>query len=86
MTTALDKKIKTQRTELAGAVFHHRTEAGWTQQALADFAGVDRKTVNRIECGHFSPNIDTLVRLGDALDMDAYELLWDQEYKTDKRK
>ena len=40
-----------------------RIEAGLTQQQLADYAGIDRKTVNRIENGHFSPNIETLLRL-----------------------
>jgi DNA-binding XRE family transcriptional regulator len=29
-------------------------------------AGVDRKTINRIENGHFSPSLDTMVRLAHA--------------------
>jgi transcriptional regulator with XRE-family HTH domain len=39
-----------------------------SQEALANIAGVDRKTINRIENGHFSPNIDTLVRISLSLD------------------
>jgi DNA-binding XRE family transcriptional regulator len=39
----------------------------WSQDDLARRAGVDRKTVNRIEKGHFSPSLDTLVRLSVAL-------------------
>jgi DNA-binding XRE family transcriptional regulator len=38
-------------------------EAGLTQQQVADLAGVDRKTVNRIENNHFSPSVDTIFRL-----------------------
>ena len=38
-----------------------------SQEALAQRAGVDRKTVNRIENGHFSPSIETLVRISVSL-------------------
>ncbi len=38
-----------------------------SQEALAEIAGIDRKTINRIENGHFSPSIDTLVRISVAL-------------------
>jgi len=38
-----------------------------SQEALAEIAGIDRKTINRIENGHFSPSIDTLVRISVSL-------------------
>jgi transcriptional regulator with XRE-family HTH domain len=38
-------------------------------------AGVDRKTINRIENGHFSPALDTLVRLSSALSVAPSSLL-----------
>jgi transcriptional regulator with XRE-family HTH domain len=38
-------------------------------------AGVDRKTINRIENGHFSPALDTLVRLSSALAVTPASLL-----------
>jgi len=44
-----------------------RTKAELSQGGLADAAGIERKTVNRIENGHFSPNLETLVRLCAAL-------------------
>jgi transcriptional regulator with XRE-family HTH domain len=34
-----------------------------SQDELAQRAGIDRKTINRIENGHFSPTLDTITRL-----------------------
>ena len=53
--------------KVASRIKQNRIEAELTQQELADFAGVDRKTINRIENGHFSPNIETLLRISTAL-------------------
>ena len=44
-----------------------RTNRGFSQAGLAELAGVDRKTINRIENGHFSPSLDTLTRLSVVL-------------------
>jgi DNA-binding XRE family transcriptional regulator len=38
-------------------------------------AGVDRKTINRIENGHFSPSIDTLIRLSIVLKVPVAKLV-----------
>jgi len=52
---------------LAARLAETRHARDWSQDDLARRAGVDRKTVNRIEKGHFSPSLDTLVRLSVAL-------------------
>ena len=52
---------------LAARLADTRHARDWSQDDLARRAGVDRKTVNRIEKGHFSPSLDTLVRLSVAL-------------------
>lgn len=52
---------------LASQLADMRHARDWSQDDLARRAGVDRKTVNRIEKGHFSPSLDTLVRLSVAL-------------------
>jgi len=44
-----------------------RAERDFSQARLAELAGVDRKTINRIENGHFSPSLDTLTRLSVVL-------------------
>lgn len=52
-----------------------REKSGLTQEQLAKAAGVDRKTVNRIENGHFSPSLDTFFRLCVALDVRPADLM-----------
>jgi len=52
-----------------------RTDADLSQARLAEIAGVDRKTINRIENGHFSPALDTIVRLSVALGITPSALL-----------
>jgi DNA-binding XRE family transcriptional regulator len=42
---------------------------------LAQKAGIERKTVNRIENGHFSPNLSTLIRVCKALKVKPSEVL-----------
>lgn len=67
MTSKLQSKVDNQRQAIAQAVYTMRTDNEMSQQALAEKAGVDRKTVNRIENGHYSPSVDTLVRLASVL-------------------
>lgn len=67
MTTM--KKIKRTEAEVSRRVRIARTKRRMSQSKLAEMAGVDRKTINRIENGHFSPNVETLVRLCDALNV-----------------
>ena len=40
-----------------------REERGLSQARLAELAGIDRKTINRIERNRFSPSLDTLTRI-----------------------
>lgn len=59
----------TQRERALGIRLRNiRQAAGLTQQDLGQAAGVDRKTVNRIENGSFSPTLNTLLRLSVSLD------------------
>jgi DNA-binding XRE family transcriptional regulator len=67
----IDSKINNIKDHLAEIIYSRRIKLGYSQQALADLCDVDRKTINRIENGHFSPNLDTLVRIFAALDIKA---------------
>lgn len=67
--------MQTRIKKVASRIKQNRLEAGLTQQQLADFAGVDRKTINRIENGHFSPNIETLLRISVAFGVKPESLL-----------
>ena len=62
------KKASNQSAQtVADRLIAHRVERGYSQARLAELAGVDRKTINRIENGHFSPSLDTLTRLSVVL-------------------
>ena len=71
----LKRDVKDMRKVLADRLFDLRSEADLSQARLAEIAGVDRKTINRIENGHFSPALDTIVRLSVALGITPSTLL-----------
>ena len=52
-----------------------RQERGWSQLELATRAGIDRKTVNRVENGKYAPTLDTLVSISSAFGVGIHELL-----------
>ncbi len=45
------------------SVRERRTEAGWTQQDLAERLGVSRQTVNAIETGKYDPSLPLAFKL-----------------------
>jgi len=65
----VNKKVKTVKSKFADLVREMRIKKGISQGHLAVLVGVDRKTINRIENGHFSPNLENLVRIFNALDI-----------------
>jgi putative transcriptional regulator len=65
MNNAMNKKAL---LEVASRVKGLRETNGLSQGQLAKNAGIDRKTINRIENGHFSPSLDTFFRICYALD------------------
>lgn len=65
--TTLKREVNNKREVLAERLLELRINADLSQARLAEIAGVDRKTINRIENGHFSPALDTIVRLSVAL-------------------
>ena len=73
--TLLKRDVQNMRTELADRLLGLRAKHDLSQARLAELAGVDRKTINRIENGHFSPALDTLVRLSSALAVTPSSLL-----------
>lgn len=54
-----------------------RRGAGLTQEKLAELAGMDRQSINRIEQGHQAALIDNLIRIADALNVPLSELVRD---------
>ncbi len=48
-----------------------REERGLSQQGLADASGVNKATINQIERGRRSPNVETLEKLAAALSVEV---------------
>ena len=71
----LKAKISLQQEIVANQVRDLRTYAELRQDNLAQLAGIDRKTINRIENGHFSPTLDTITRLCVVLKITPSNLL-----------
>jgi len=61
--------------EFGNRVRARRLEQGLTQLDLAEGAGVDRKTISRIENSRFSPSLINIYAIADALDIEARELI-----------
>lgn len=52
-----------------------RYQAGWSQEQLAQAAGVHRTYVGHIERGETSPTLYSIIRFAQALDYDPAELV-----------
>ena len=73
----IDKIVNDTQRNVASNLIALREGASLTQLQLSELAGIDRKTINRIENGHFSPSIDTLTRLALVLNTTVGNLLDD---------
>lgn len=58
--------------------------AGLTQEELAELAGVDRKSISRMETGAYSPSLDRVWRVADALQISLADFF--QPPKPTRRK
>ena len=71
----LKAKSEAQQKIVASELRKLRINAELSQDELAQRAGIDRKTINRIENGHFSPTLDTITRLSLVLKIKPGALL-----------
>jgi transcriptional regulator with XRE-family HTH domain len=72
---SLKAKSEAQQKIVAKQLRNLRINADLSQDELAQRAGIDRKTINRIENGHFSPTLDTITRLSLVLKITPGNLL-----------
>lgn len=63
------------RAHVARNLKRLRLQAGLSQEALADAAGLDRTYVSALERCRYAATVDVLERLSVALDVDPIELL-----------
>jgi len=71
----LSKISEQTQQKVALNIFTLREQLELSQSEVAERAGIDRKTVNRIENERFSPSIDTLTRISVALGVNVSDLL-----------
>ncbi len=62
-------------TKFGAKVREFRKARGLTQHQLAESAGIDRKTINRIENTRYSPTLTNVFAIAEALDVPANKLL-----------
>lgn len=56
-----------------------RTQAGLSQQSLADAVGVSRQTINAIEKGDYNPTIKLCISICKVLGLTLNDLFWETE-------
>lgn len=74
MPGALPEDVRARRQAFGQRVRTIRSSVGLTQEQLAERAGFDRKSVNRMENGGYSPSLDRVFVIADALGVDVAEL------------
>jgi transcriptional regulator with XRE-family HTH domain len=72
-------RVRERRVRFGDAVRERRIAAGLSQEALAERCGVDRKSISRMETGAFSPSLDRVWVVAEALDVTMHELFEDAE-------
>ena len=58
-----------------------RSQAGLSQQELADRLGVSRQTINAIEKGDYNPTIRLCVGICRVLGLTLNDLFWEEDEK-----
>ena len=61
-----------------------RSEAGLSQQELADRLGVSRQTINAIEKGDYNPTIKLCIGICRVLGLTLNDLFWDEDENLEK--
>lgn len=70
-----NRVVSQELMDLGSRIKEHRREAGVSQEALAEKAGISPNTVSRIEGGLMAMSVETFQKLVQALGMDANELI-----------
>ena len=65
------------KTELKDRIKSYRKNLNLSQAECAECAGIERKTINRIENGHYDPSLSTLLRLATVFGVPASTLIKD---------
>ena len=67
--------ISTLAKKFATRIRFERIKRRYSQEKLAELAGIGRSTLTQIEAQTSSPTLDVVEKLANALDFEPYELL-----------
>jgi transcriptional regulator with XRE-family HTH domain len=73
--TPPDDRVIARRRQVGEQIRRVREHYNLTQQAVCERSGLDVATYSRIEQGHSSPKLDTLIRIADAIGVEVEELV-----------
>lgn len=73
--TTPDDRVLAVRRQVGTQIRHAREERNLTQEDVCGRSGIDVATYSRIEQGHSSPLLDTLIRIAFAMDAPLAELV-----------
>jgi len=79
-----DLKALQFKYQLINALILQRRVCGWTQNQLAERAGIGQAEVSKIERGRKSPTIDTYARLAAALGLEPTAPLAKMQPRPDR--
>lgn len=69
------ERVIARRRQIGDQIRLARLTANLTQEGVANLIGMDRPSYNRIEQGHASPLLDTLIRIADAIGVPLSDLV-----------
>jgi transcriptional regulator with XRE-family HTH domain len=70
-----DKQLTAISTQVCRILREQREKQGLSMTALAERAGLTQQAVSYIERGMRTPNLDTLLRIADALGLEPDQLI-----------
>lgn len=74
-STPPDPWVLNRRRQIGDRIRAARIHANLTQEEVANRTGMDRPSYNRVEQGHASPLLDTLLLVADAIGVDLADLV-----------
>lgn len=75
--TPPDERVLTRRREVGEQIRRVRERLNLSQPVVCGRSGIDIATYSRIEQGHSSPLLDTLIRISDAMGVPLADLVDD---------
>jgi transcriptional regulator with XRE-family HTH domain len=73
--TPPDPALLERRRRIGRRIRDARLRANLTQQAVAERAGMDRASYQKVEYGAVSPMLDSLLRISDAIGVPLADLV-----------